>query len=82
MRSKADVDKAYSSHLLGAQLDAIAIAHIEAVGGAIADRVLHEPWKHLRKAWIECPGVDAGGDAVDDVGATASGVAPEARPGG
>jgi hypothetical protein len=40
-------------------IDAIAVADIEPIPGAVLpDRVLDEPGKSLRKGWIELPGID------------------------
>src|SRR5271166_1058064 len=53
-------------------IDAIAVADVEAGLGAVPpDRVLDEPWKRLRKAGIELPGIDPQGHGIDNVGAAA-----------
>jgi hypothetical protein len=58
---------------------AIAVANIEAALVAILpDRVLDEPGKGLRKRWIELPGIDPLGNALNNVGAAAQPVAGRA----
>jgi hypothetical protein len=43
----------------GAIVDAVAVADVQAVRGAVApDRILHKAWKGLGEGRIELPGVD------------------------
>ena len=60
-------------------IDAIAVADIEAVLGAVPpDRVLHEPGKHRRERGIEGAGIDPFGHGFNDLGAAAGPVAGRA----
>ena len=53
-------------------INPIAVADAEARRGTVSsDCVLDEPWKRLRKARIELPGIDPLGDGIDNVGAPA-----------
>ena len=55
----------------GIVIDAIAVADVEAVLGAIPpDRALHEPWKRCRKARVELSSVDVRGNQLENSGAS------------
>src|ERR1700693_2747710 len=57
-------------------INPIAVADVEARLGAVPpDRMLHEPWKRLRKPGIELPGIDPLGHGIHNVGAAANLVA-------
>ena len=63
----------------GVIVDAIAIANVEAVLGAIPpDRNLHEPWKRRRKGRVELASIDVGRDQAENAGAPARPIAPVA----
>jgi hypothetical protein len=55
-----------------AVIDAVAVADVEAIGRAKPpNRVLHEPWKQLRKLPVKGAGIDLAGDGANDVGTAA-----------
>ena len=61
----------------GVVVDAIAVANVEAVLGAVPpDRTLHEPRKRRREGRIELASVDVGGEQTENVGASSRPVAP------
>ena len=61
----------------GVVVDAIAVANVEAVLGAIPpDRALHEPRKRRREGRIELAGIDVGCEQSENVGASPGPVAP------
>ena len=63
----------------GVVVDAIAIADVEAVLGAIPpDRALHEPRKRRWEGRVELPSIDVGREDTDDAGAPSRLVAPVA----
>src|SRR5580704_18203081 len=63
----------------GVVVDAIAIADLEAVLGAILpDRALHEPWKRRREGRVELASIDMCSEDTDDAGAPSRLVAPGA----
>ena len=60
-------------------IDAIAIADVEAVLGAIPpNRALYEPWKRRWEGRVELPSIDVGREDTDDAGAPSRLVAPVA----
>jgi hypothetical protein len=57
-------------------VDAIAIANVETVAGAVApDRALHKAWKVFGKGRIELAGINLGGEASENVSAAAGPIA-------
>ena len=61
---------------MGVVVDAIAVANVEAVLGAIPpDRALHEPRKRRRGGRIELAGIDICGEQTENVSASAGPVA-------
>ena len=61
----------------GVVVDAIAVANVEAVLGAIPpDRALHEPRKRRREGRIELASIDVRGEQTENAGASARPVAP------
>jgi hypothetical protein len=63
----------------GSIVDAIAVADVQAICGAVApDRILHKAWKGLGEGRIELAGVDAGGEPSENVSASAGPVAAHA----
>jgi hypothetical protein len=63
----------------GVVVDAIAIADLEAILGAILpDRALHEPRKRRREGRVELPSIDMGREDTDDAGAPSRLVTPVA----
>ena len=62
-----------------AVIDAIAVADVEAIGGAKPPNgVLHEPRKYPRKSPIKGAGVDLGCDRPNDLGTAAMAIAAHA----
>ena len=64
----------------GVVVDAIAVANVEAVLGAVPpDRALHEPRKRRREGRIELASIDVGREETENVSASARPVAPARR---
>jgi hypothetical protein len=62
-----------------AVIDAVAVADVEAVGGAKPPNgVLHEPWKRPRKLPVKGAGIDLAGDGANDLGTAARAIAGHA----
>jgi len=62
-----------------AVVDAIAVADVEAIGGAKAPNgVLHEPRKHPRESPVKGAGIDLVCDGANDLGTATRGIAGHA----
>jgi len=59
-----------------AVVNTVAVANVQIALGAVPpDRQLHEPGKGLRECSVEAPGIDAGRNRLDNVGAAIGPVA-------